>query len=143
MTYFEIIHGSKEYRQMVELRRSILRKPLGLDFIEEELSAENLDILLGAFDANEMLSCCILSDPGNGFLKLRQMAVRKEVQRKGIGRLLLQFAEKTTRDKGYSGIILHARTTASNFYEKQGYRAVGEVFEEVGIPHIRMEKILK
>ena len=32
-----IDHGSKEYKQMVNLRNEILRKPLGLTFTEEEL----------------------------------------------------------------------------------------------------------
>jgi len=128
---------------MVELRREILRIPLDLDFTEEELLNEKHDVLLGVFEANEILACCILSDVGNGFMKLRQMAVIPELQHKGIGRLLLQFAEKTAREEEKNVIILHARTTAHIFYEKQGYRAVGECFEEVGIPHIRMEKKLK
>jgi predicted GNAT family N-acyltransferase len=143
MTFIEIIHGSYEYRKMVELRREILRKPLGLDFTEDELCTENQDILLGAFDGKEIVACCILSDAENQFLKLRQMAVKQELQRIGIGRSLLQFAEKTAWDKGFVGIRLHARTTARNFYEKQGYQADDKLFEEVGIPHIRMEKIVK
>jgi hypothetical protein len=35
-----IDHGTKEYEQMVRLREEILRKPLGLQFTEEELESE-------------------------------------------------------------------------------------------------------
>jgi len=128
---------------MVELRREVLRKPLGLDFTDKELLAEKQDVLIGAFEHDEILACCILSNPYNGYIKLRQMAVRPELQHQGIGSLLLQFAEKTALQKEYKGIILNARTTALIFYEKKGYLSYGDVFEEVGIPHIRMEKKLK
>ena len=37
-----IDHNSKEYRQMVDLRYQLLRKPLGLIFTEEELEREKM-----------------------------------------------------------------------------------------------------
>jgi len=36
----QIDHGSAEYKKMVELRKEILRKPLGLDFSEADLENE-------------------------------------------------------------------------------------------------------
>jgi len=41
-----IDHGTSDYRQMVELRLHLLRKPLGLSFTAEELEKEKSDILL-------------------------------------------------------------------------------------------------
>jgi predicted GNAT family N-acyltransferase len=37
---------------------------------------------------------------------------------------------------------MHARKTALGFYEKLGYKAQGEEFEEVTIAHYVMEKAL-
>jgi hypothetical protein len=53
----QIDHGSAEYIQMVALRNEILRKPLGLDFSEEELANEKHDTLIAAFDEDEMVGC--------------------------------------------------------------------------------------
>jgi predicted GNAT family N-acyltransferase len=39
-------------------------------------------------------------------------------------------------------MVLHARETAVPFYNALGYNSVGAQFEEVGIPHFRMEKAL-
>ncbi len=63
-----IDHNSKEYKQMVDLRRQILRKPLGLEFSEEELAKEKDDMLIAAFEDDQMLGCCLLTEvePGNG-----------------------------------------------------------------------------
>lgn len=46
----QIDHGTKEYKQMVELRKDILRKPLGIDFDKKELDRETEDILIAAFE---------------------------------------------------------------------------------------------
>jgi ribosomal protein S18 acetylase RimI-like enzyme len=75
-------------------------------------------------------------------VRLRQMAVVNDVQGKGIGRALMQFAENLARDRGYRRITMHARKNALGFYEKMGYKKKGEEFEEITIPHYVMEKAL-
>ena len=44
-----IDHGSPEYQQMVQLRNDILRKPLGLSFVPEELEKEKDEKLLAPY----------------------------------------------------------------------------------------------
>jgi ribosomal protein S18 acetylase RimI-like enzyme len=135
-------HGSKEYQQMVQLRNEILRKPLGLEFTPEELEKEKDEILIGAFEEEKMLGCCMLIKVDKSTVRLRQMAVLNNLQGKGIGRALMQFAENIARDRGYRKIIMHARASAIGFYEKLGYQVSGTQFEEVTLPHYIMEKRL-
>jgi predicted GNAT family N-acyltransferase len=54
----------------------------------------------------------------------------------------MQFAENLARDRGYKKITMHARQNAVGFYEKMGYRRVGDAFIEITIPHYVMEKDL-
>jgi GNAT superfamily N-acetyltransferase len=137
-----IDHGSLEYQQMVQLRNDILRKPLGLTFTPDELEKEKEEILIAAFEEEKMLGCCMLIKQDPATVRLRQMAVLNNLQGKGIGRALMQFAENIARDLGYRKIIMHARKTASGFYEKLGYSVSGDEFKEVTLPHYIMEKIL-
>jgi ribosomal protein S18 acetylase RimI-like enzyme len=137
-----IDHGSREYQQMVQLRNDILRRPLGLQFTPEELEKEKEEILIGAFEEEKMLGCCMLIKQDPVSVRLRQMAVLNNLQGKGIGRALMQFAENIARDRGFQKITMHARKTAVGFYEKLGYRVCGMEFEEVTIPHYVMEKLL-
>ncbi|HXS58201.1 MAG TPA: GNAT family N-acetyltransferase [Hanamia sp.] len=139
----QIDYGSKEYKQMVGLRNDILRKPLKLTFREEELEREKDDILIGAFDEDRILGCCLLSRIDKDCVRLRQMAVQNNLQGKGIGAAMMNFAENVARDRGYKTLIMHARKTAVGFYEKSGYKVVGDEFEEVRLPHFVMEKKLK
>ncbi len=137
-----IDHGSAEYRQMVKLRDDILRKPLGLIFTPDELESEKDNMLIAAFEDERILGCCMLVEEQPGTVRLRQMAVLNDVQGKGIGRALMNFAENIARDRGYKILRMHARANAIGFYEKVGYQVRGDQFFEVTIPHYVMEKQL-
>jgi ribosomal protein S18 acetylase RimI-like enzyme len=137
-----IDHGSREYQQMVQLRNDILRKPLKLTLTPEELEKEKDEILIGAFEEEKMLGCCMLIIVDPSTVRLRQMAVLNNLQGKGIGRALMQFAENIARDRGFKKIIMHARKSAAGFYEKLGYQVCSSEFEEVTLPHYEMEKML-
>lgn len=138
----QIDYGTPEYNQMLKLREEILRRPLGLVYTREDLEPDKKDVLIGAMDDGRMIGCCILRAEGPDNIRLRQMAVRNNQQGKGIGQQIMRFAEMLARDKGYRVLTMHARDTALGFYEKQGYKVVGEMFYEVTIPHHKMEKLL-
>jgi len=127
---------------MVNLRNEILRKPLGLTFTPEELESEKNEILIGAFEEEKMLGCCMLVKEEEKHCRLRQMAVLNNLQGKGIGRALMIFAENIARDRGYRKLSMHARKTALGFYERLGYKTNGDEFAELAIPHYIMEKNL-
>ncbi|WP_346237936.1 GNAT family N-acetyltransferase [Niabella insulamsoli] len=134
-----IDYGSKEYQQMIDLRNEILRQPLGMVLEGSDIDSDRANILIGAFEDEKMLGCCMLVPDGVGVL-LRQMAVRNQLQGKGIGRALMEFAETIARDTGYREISMHARATAAGFYEKMGYAPSGDQFLKLSIAHILMVK---
>lgn len=137
-----IDYGSKEYEQMINLRNEVLRKPLGLYFTEEELEDEKDHILIGAFEDDQLLACCILIQIDRETVQLRQMAVLKSLQGKGVGRAIMNFAETVAIDRGYKKMVMHARKSAVGFYEKLGYDIISDEFIEVTIPHFKMQKLL-
>ena len=137
-----IDYETKEYSQMISLRYTLLRKPLGLSFYDSELEEEKNDILIGCFDDDKLEGCCLLKETTPDTLRLRQMAVVSGLQGKGIGRALMNFAENLARDRGYRILRMHARAHAVGFYEKVGYKVKGNQFVEVTIPHFVMEKQL-
>jgi GNAT superfamily N-acetyltransferase len=137
-----IDHGSPEYRQMVKLREDLLRRPLGLGFTPEELENEKENMLIAAFEEERILACCMLVEEKPDTVRLRQMAVLNDLQGKGIGRALMNFAENLARDRGYKIITMHARKNVVGFYERMDYRITGDEFTEITILHYRMEKKL-
>lgn len=139
----EIRYGSVDYQESLRLRSSILREPLGKQLTDEDLAGEDQQIHLGLYQNQQLMGCIVAKSIQVGHsVKLRQMAIAAEVQGKGFGRRLLRDAESLLRAQGFGGIELHARKTAIGFYEKQGYKSVGDFFLEQNIEHIRMQKTL-
>lgn len=142
MSLKQIDHGTEQYLQMVNLRDNLLRRPLGLTFNHDELVREKDDILIVCTEEEKILGCCILTKLDDNTARLRQMAVADNIQGKGVGASIMNFAENLATDKGFKKIILHARDTVIGFYEKFGYNIVGKQFVEVNLPHHTMEKDL-
>ncbi|OQS05791.1 Acetyltransferase [Thraustotheca clavata] len=142
MQTVEIVFDSAEYKAAVALRDQVLRKPLGLHFDPQVLAQEGSDIHIGLYDDHANLLACAMLRPGsNDVAWMKQVAVQPDMHGKGLGRILIEGFERIAVAKGFTHIKLHARATAINFYKKLGYTTFGEPFEEVGIPHISMEKL--
>ena len=71
-----------------------------------------------------------------------RMAVERSRRRDGIGGQVLNFLEDQGRARGFRQITLHAQEYVKSFYAGHGYREVGDIFEEAGIPHREMVKEL-
>ncbi len=144
MTSFrEIEHGSPDYHGACRLRHEVLRVPLGLDLYAEDLAAEAGQRHYGLFDETGALLACVsaVPEPPDG-AKIRQMAVSPAHQGKGLGRLIMQEAERRLAALGLVRLHLHARATVAGFYETLGYVRSGPGFIEVGIPHVSMAKVV-
>lgn len=135
-------HGSSEYWDTVALRDRVLRKPLGLEFTQQELLAEDGQWHLALFAGDQVMACLVLVPLDGGEVKMRQVAVDPDAQGQGLGRRLVEGSERLSRERGFGLMTLHARETAIPFYERLGYAVVGEPFTEVGIPHRKMKKEL-
>ena len=143
MTIRQIEFGSDEYEQMIALRVSQLLAPIGVPSTYIEKTKEQHDYLVGAFEKQELIGCCILTPINNTVIKLRQMAVRSDYRGKGIGVAIIEFAEHLATENKFSILMMHARDPVLDFYKKCGYQIDGEQFFEVGIGHHKMQKELR
>ena len=75
---------------------------------------------------------------------VERVAVKREFRGKKVGTYLLRFLETKIRTLGGVKARLNAQTDKIAFYQKQGYRVLGdgEIFYEEHCPHIAMEKDL-
>ena len=134
--------NSAEQKQTIVLRDEILRKPLGLVFTSAQLATEKDDFHVAGYYEDRLAACAVLHPSEDKKLKMRQVAVYESFQRRGIGQKLIKETERVAIENGFDLMYCHARKTAVPFYEKLGYKTVGDEFEEVGIAHFKMEKKL-
>ena len=75
--------------------------------------------------------------------QIRYMAILKDYQRQGYGRMMILDLEKNAKDNGIREIILQSREVAVKFYQSLGYKVEKKtylLFED--IQHFLMRKYL-
>jgi predicted GNAT family N-acyltransferase len=71
-----------------------------------------------------------------------RMATDAAARGRGHAAAVLTELHRQAVLRGVTDVELHAQLTARGFYERAGYAAVGEVYEEAGIAHITMRRSL-
>lgn len=71
-----------------------------------------------------------------------RMAVVKEWRRRGVGADILNALAEEARKRGDKEVVLSAQLQAAEFYREQGFVAEGKVYQEAGILHQAMRKVL-
>lgn len=84
---------------------------------------------------NHVIACARLKPDG----QIGRMAVLRNFRNRGIGSRLLRFVVINARQKKMTRLYLHAQVAALSFYQRQGFEAYGEIFEEAGIRHQMMQ----
>ncbi|WLW55759.1 GNAT family N-acetyltransferase [Streptomyces sp. YU58] len=79
-------------------------------------------------------------DPSVGVLG--RLAVTKAARGLGVGAALVRAVEDAARARGLAAVDLHAQTHALGFYERLGYVAYGPEFQDAGMPHRAMRRVL-
>ncbi len=79
-------------------------------------------------------------EPGTS--KIGRMAVLPSQRGTGVGRQVLDALMAAAKARGDQSVLLYSQASAVPFYLRSGYQAEGEPFEEAGIPHLAMRKLL-
>ena len=71
-----------------------------------------------------------------------RMAVLRAYRGKGVGGEILEALVEAARRRGEREIVLSAQTHALAFYRAHGFEAFGAQYEEAGLPHQDMRRLL-
>lgn len=74
--------------------------------------------------------------------RIGRMAVKRVLRGGGFGGIVLQALLDKASSRNDLEVVLHAQTSAQDFYAKFGFKPDGAMFEEAGIEHITMRKQL-
>ena len=129
------------YPQEIDLRVRVLREPLGMSRESVTFPFENEAEHFLAVERECVVGCALLHRRELAS-KVFQMCVEPTLQRRGLGRQLIAALECWAKTQGIERLFLHARAQVAEFYVRLGYQAVGQAFQEIGMPHLRMEKSL-
>ena len=142
LAFIDIDPSDSRYAAELDLRYRVLRAPLGLSRAQTLSPFEEQSVHLVAVDGDVVVGCVLFRPLAARQGRLYQMAVEPHLQRRGIGARLVAALEAEAARRGFDEVVLHAREAAVGFYERAGYAAEGAPFIEVGIPHVKMRKLI-
>jgi len=136
---------SEEFQRYRDLRWKILRAPYNQPKITEQDDLENDDFPIMVCEVDGIpigvgRAHFISEDEA----QIRSISVEVEWSGKGLGSIVLKELEKIITAKGAKRIIIHARSSAVEFYKKNGYQVVEQsytLFDE--IEHFLMDKFFE
>jgi predicted GNAT family N-acyltransferase len=132
--------SEEEFASAKSVRKQVFVAEQGINEAIEGSDDNKCDHFV-AYLNNEPVGAARINYPKNGVAKIERMAVLSKVRSAGIGGKILESMIEYLESKSeISDIILDAQSHAKGFYEKFGFNQDGEIFEEVGIPHIKMKK---
>jgi len=104
-------------------------------------------IHLGAYSKHVLIGVCtVLNNPKDGPFtvpngQIRGMAVLPANQSSGVGRLLVEEAERLAKTLNFEVMWMNARKGVFAFYKSMGYKIDGALFDiPIFGPHYRMKK---
>ncbi len=106
--------------------------PAELEWDEDDASAQHI---LALVDKEAIGTARLLLDG-----RIGRMAVLQQWRRCGVGSAMLTQLIEIARQHGHHKITLSAQLTAAGFYQRHGFVPVGEIYQEVAIPHQKMRR---
>ena len=125
--------GSEDYNQTLQIRGEVFFKPLGRDIAEYDLSCEDNNIVIGAFETNSIytnliIGTAVISQRDATTFKVEWLCADPILRKKGIGTSLMQCVEKIAADRGARKLCLDATADTVDFFQRFGYMQKGEFF---------------
>ena len=112
--------------------------PLREEFDEHDGDGTRYIVLL---DDGYPVATCRFYEIGADSVVLGRVVVLPEYRDHGLGRMVVQEAERWIGELGFREVVIDSRTVAVPFYEKLGYAAVdGDVVKSGAFDCIRMRK---
>ena len=128
---------NKEFSYVRDIRESVFYDELGIS--KQELfdnNDESCDHFL-IFDGQKVVGSVRMLSMEK-IVKLERMAILKDFRTKNYGRNCILQLKEYYSEIGFSQIILDSIYSVREFYKKCGFIEEGNVFQRVGIDHIRM-----
>ncbi len=133
-----IADWQQERETLLAIRVAVFVEEQGVPLeLEEDEHDARASHLLATLPEAGAVGTARLLDNGH----IGRMAVRAPWRSRGIGSALLQALIEHAHDRGTDELFLNAQCSAESFYQRFGFLAEGDVFDDAGIPHRRMRLI--
>lgn len=135
----------EEFKAYYELRYQILRKPWGQirDTEKDDYEPISQHFMAVDEDNGEIVGVIKVFEKESEVGWMSHLAVHKDYQKRGVGRLLVQAVEKQARENGFKRLGCLSRLNTTKYFEKFGFQIEGLPTQYFGTTQVVwMEKSL-
>ena len=129
--------NDEDFLKIKKIRKTVFTDELGISesklFDECDESCDHFII----FDGKNIVGSIRFVSLGKT-IKLERMAILQEHRTKNYGKDCILQLKEFYHALGYTQIFLDSIYSVRNFYKKCGFLEKGEIFQRVGIDHIKM-----
>jgi predicted GNAT family N-acyltransferase len=137
-----VVAGPADWPEIAALRTRVFVDEQGVppEIEQDDADATALHVL-SRDEAGRVVATGRLVER-DGVAVIGRMAAYASARGRGHGAAVLAELHRQAALRGHRAVELHARVTARGFYERAGYTAVGDEYEEAGIRHVTMRRRL-
>lgn len=130
-----------EFEQALAVRMQVFVEEQKVPVEEEHDHLDSVAVHFGAFCGDKLIGTGRVVPEGTT-AKIGRVAVLPQYRGKKVGLRLMETMLAWARANGFQEAVLGAQLQAIGFYERLGFVAEGEVFDDAGIPHRGMRRAL-
>lgn len=140
MIIHKFLRGTDDLTDAFTIRKKVFIEEQG---VPEEIELDSIDQTsehIVIYDEDRPIGTGRLLEE-DGLTLIGRVAVLKDDRSQKIGSIVVNQLRAKAFENGATEVHLHAQRAVQGFYEKLGFEAYGEEFEEAGILHISMKAI--
>jgi predicted GNAT family N-acyltransferase len=139
---YKLVKSEEELEEAFRVRKRVFVEEQGIpeDLELDDCDAEAMHMVVQYGERVIGTARVLFTAPD--VAKIERMAILEDFRRKGIGSEIISFLNEKLKIKKIHRVVIHAQRPAAPFYKSCGFVESGVPFNEVGIPHIKMEILL-
>jgi len=132
----------EEFSAIAAIRKSVFQEEQGVDPALEFDGKDEISEHLLAYLDDKAVGTTRIRYLDDQTVKIERLAVLSTAREQGIGKKIMENALSFIASKNIREVVIHSQEYIKSFYQKLGFVEEGEIFEEAGIPHVKMRKSL-
>lgn len=133
----ELVKSEEDLEEVREIREKVFVNEQGIPRSREKDGRDEEATHLIARLGEEPIGTARIRYVNNE-AKLERISILKTYRKRGFGKKLVKKSIGYCEKKEVSKIFLHSQIYLQSFYEKIGFKPVGEPFLEAGVEHVKM-----
>ncbi|MFN6560376.1 MAG: GNAT family N-acetyltransferase [Nostoc sp. ChiSLP01] len=132
----------EEFPAIAAIRKSVFQEEQGVDPVLEFDGKDETSHHLIAYLDDKAVGTTRIRYLDGQTAKIERLAVLSTARGQGIGKKIMENALFFLASKNIREVVIHSQEYIKDLYQKLGFVEEGQIFEEAGIPHVKMRKSL-